>query len=284
VTINIRPANAADTLACGQICFEAFAAIADRHRFPRDFATPKEATDLISRLIDNNSFFGIVAERNGEVIGSNFLDERSTVTSVGPVTVDPRAQDKGVGRALVTAALDRARETRASSVRLMQSAYHSRSFGLYAKLGFTYRESFAVVQGPSPQDDDSLVVRRADPPVLDACDILCRGTHGFDRHGEVNDSIAAQTAHVVEREDRITAYTSGVGLFGHSIAESNADLQALIAATDDYPGTGFLLPLRNASLLQWCLARGLRIVSSMNLMTIGRYYEPTTPYLASVGY
>ncbi|MEW5809716.1 MAG: GNAT family N-acetyltransferase [Actinomycetota bacterium] len=284
MAITVRSARASDALDCGRICFQSFAAIADRHRFPRDFASVEEATHLISSLIESAFFFGVVAERDGEVIGSNFLDERSTVKSVGPVTVDPRAQDEGVGRALVTATLDRADEIRAPGVRLMQSTYHNRSLSLYAKMGFVYRSSFAVVQGTPPQCDAHLPIRRAGSSALDACDDLCRAAHGFDRHGEVRESIAAQIARVVEREGRVTAYTTGIGLFGHSVAESNADLQALIASADEYPGTGFLLPLHNASLLQWCLAQGLRVVSMMNLMTIGQYYEPRMPYLASVGY
>lgn len=284
MTVTIRSANPSDALDCGRICFESFAAIADRHCFPRDFASLEEATGLITSLIDSEFFFGVVAERDGKVIGSNFLDERSAVKSVGPVTVDPCAQDAGVGRALVTSALDRAGETRAPSVRLMQSGYHSRSLSLYTKLGFVYRNSFAVLQGASSRSDAWPTVRRAGRSVLTACDTLCSDAHGFDRHGEVRDSIDARTARVVERGGRVTAYTTGVGLFGHSIAESNADLQALIASADSYPGTGFLLPMDNASLLQWCLAQGLRVVSMMNLMTIGRYYEPRKPYLASVGY
>ena len=44
------------------------------------------------------------------------------------------------------------------------------------------------------------------------------------------------------------------------------------------------MPVRNAVLLQWCLAHGLRIVQLMTLMTIGLYNEPAGAYLPSVLY
>jgi hypothetical protein len=106
----------------------------------------------------------------------------------------------------------------------------------------------------------------------------------MDRHGEVTDSISAQSARVVLRGGRITAYTTGVGFFGHSVAETVADLQVLIADADEYAGTGFLVPTRNTRLLRWCLEGGLRVVSIMNLMTIGKFHEPAGAYLPSVGY
>lgn len=41
------------------------------------------------------------AEHEGEIVGSNFLDERSKFASVGPVTVSPEVQNGGIGRRLM---------------------------------------------------------------------------------------------------------------------------------------------------------------------------------------
>jgi hypothetical protein len=108
--------------------------------------------------------------------------------------------------------------------------------------------------------------------------------HGHDRSGEVRDAIAQGAARVVERHDRITGYTTGVALFGHSIAETNDDLIALIGAAEEFGGPGFLVPMTNTELLRWCLAHELRVVSMMNLMTIGLYQQPRGAFLASVLY
>jgi hypothetical protein len=108
--------------------------------------------------------------------------------------------------------------------------------------------------------------------------------HGHDRGGELRDAVAQGAAQVVERQGRITGYTTGVALFGHSIAETNDDLIALIGVAEEFSGPGFLVPMRNTELLRWCLAHQLRVVSMMNLMTIGLYQEPRGAFLASVLY
>jgi hypothetical protein len=87
---------------------------------------------------------------------------------------------------------------------------------------------------------------------------------------------------VVEREGRITGYTTLVGFFGHTVGESNDDLKALIGAAKEFPGPGFLLPTRNSELMRWCLKNGLKIVQPMTLMSKGLYQEPKGAFLPSV--
>ena len=48
--------------------------------------------------------------------------------------------------------------------------------------------------------------------------------------------------------------------FAHSVGETNEDLQALIAAAEEFGGPGFLVPARNGELYRFCLARRLRVV------------------------
>lgn len=91
----IRPATAADAGECGRICYHAFAPIAEKHGFPDDFPSVEVATHMISGLIGHPGFYGVVAVWGGQIVGANFLDERSTIFSVGPVVVDPDAQNRG---------------------------------------------------------------------------------------------------------------------------------------------------------------------------------------------
>jgi hypothetical protein len=95
-------------------------------------------------------------------------------------------------------------------------------------------------------------------------------------------ALAQGTASVVERDGRITGYTTGIGFFGHAVAETDQDLQALIAAAPAFPGPGFLLPTRRSALFRWCLDRGLQVVQPMTLMSLGHYREPSGPFLPSV--
>ena len=80
----LRRATPDDAAACGRICFDAFAAINDAHGFPRDFPSVDVAVGLLRMLLEHPGFYGVVAERDGTIIGSNFLDERSTIVGIGP--------------------------------------------------------------------------------------------------------------------------------------------------------------------------------------------------------
>src|SRR5215472_8040634 len=121
--ITIQPAAPADAAECGRIIHAAFAAIADQHNFPHDFPSAEIATGLASMLISHPGFYGVVAERDGRILGSNFLDERSPIAGVGPITVDPEAQNAGTGRRLMEAVIERAASRNLPGIRLVQDGY-----------------------------------------------------------------------------------------------------------------------------------------------------------------
>jgi predicted N-acetyltransferase YhbS len=285
VAVAIRPAQAADVPECGRICYDAFASIATQHGFAPDFASVDVATWLVSGLIAHPGFFSVVAECDGRILGSSFLDERSVIAGIGHVTVAPDKEDHHIGRAMTTALLQRSAQRRVPGVRLLQAAYHYRAMSLYAQLGFDVREPFAAMQGdPLALRIPGYDVRAATAADVEVCNKLCLRVHGHDRSGELRDVLARGGARLVERDGRITGYTTGVGFYGHSVAETNDDLQALIGAADAFPGAGFLVPMRNTELLRWCLSQRLQVFVVVNLMTIGLYSEPRGAFLASVWY
>jgi predicted N-acetyltransferase YhbS len=77
------------------------------------------ATHFVSQLIAHRGYFVMVAEHDGVVVGSNFLDERSTIFGAGPITVDPEVQDHQIGRARMTPVLDEWAARGAPGVRLL---------------------------------------------------------------------------------------------------------------------------------------------------------------------
>ena len=284
-TVTIRRATPEDAAASAKICYEAFHKINTQHGFPPDLPAMEPAADLMSTMFGHPGFYCVVAEEGGRIVGSNCMDERSPIAGIGPITIDPGAQNRGVGRKLMQTVLDRARERNFPGVRLVQAAFHTRSLSLYATLGFDAREPLSVMQGPAIKKTlEGCTVRPAEAVDLDACNRVCVSVHGHHRGGDLADSIAQGTAAVVERHGRITAYCSSLAFFGHAVAESNLDLQALIAAAEGFGGPGILVPTRNAELFRWCLANGLRVVEPMTLMTVGLYNEPTGAYLASILY
>ncbi len=283
MALTLHPITAADLPMAGRICHDAFRAIATEHNYPPDFPTPEVGIGLLTDLTNSPGFYGVVAEIDGQLVGSIFIDERAPIIGLGPITVDPAAQNRGVGNALMTHMLDRAEHNGAPGVRLVQAGYHRRSLCLYTRLGFAVREHLTNLQGPAlGLRLTGRTVRSAITADLAACNRLCRAVHGLDRGGSLRGAIVRGTATVVEHGGRITGYTTEIGFGGHAVAESNEDLKALIGAAPAFGGPGFLLPSRNTELFQWCLANGLRMVQSMTLMTVGLYNEPQGAYLPSI--
>jgi predicted N-acetyltransferase YhbS len=285
MTLILRKGEAADADAVGDICYRAFKAIAEQHNFTPDLPGADVAASMLAAWMSHAGFFNRVAEIDGRIVGSNFLDERNPISGVGPVTVDPALQNDGAGRALMHAVMRRSEERGFPGIRLVQAGYHIRSLALYIKLGFGVREPLACLQGAAiGKTVAGHAVRAATVSDLPDCNRVCSRVHGHDRSGELADAIARGDARVVERAGRITGYASPVAFFGHAVGDTNDDLRALIGAAQLFPGPGFLVPLRNAELLRWCLAEGLRITQTMTLMTIGLYNQPEGAWLPSVTY
>jgi GNAT superfamily N-acetyltransferase len=283
--IKLRPGRAEDAEICGRLCYEAFKNIAETHNFPPDLPSAEVATGLLSWLLGHPGFYSVVAEVDDRVVGSNFLDERSAIAGVGPVTIDPTVQNKKIGRRLMDDVHERAAQKKFPGVRLLQSAYHRRSLSLYVKLGYEVREPIACMQGSALNIAIAgHTVRPATESDLEACHALCRQVHGHDRAGELVDTIKQGSATVVEHDGRITGYATLIGFFGHAVAETNRGMEALIGAAKEFPGPGFLLPMRNGELFRWCLAHGLHVVQPLTLMSRGLYNEPAGAFLPSILY
>lgn len=283
--LKLRLGTPADAEICGRICYHAFKTVSEAHGFAPDFPAPEVAIDVLTRMLANPKFYSVVAEIDGRIVGSNFLDERNTIAGVGPITVDPTAQNRAIGRRLMDAVHQRATERNFAGVRLIQSGFHTRSLSLYTKLGYDVREHLACMQGNAV--DISIaghLVRLAAQADLESCNRLCREVHGHDRAVELDDAIARRSATVVEHDGRITGYATVIGFFGHAVGETNKDLKALIGAAKEFAGPGFLLPTRNGELFRWCLSNGLRITQPMTLMSKGVYKEPTAAFLPSILY
>jgi GNAT superfamily N-acetyltransferase len=234
-----------------KILYLAFQKLADDHNFARDFPSVEVATGLVSMLLATPGFSGIVAEENGQIVGNNFADHRSSIAGIGPISIDPEAQNQGIGRKLMQAAIDHFAAANVPGIRLVQAAYHNRSLCLYTRLGFQTREPLSVMQGPALNIKFAgYDVRRAMEADIAACNLLCRRVHG-ERGVELREAISARTARVVEHLGRITGYATDIGFFAHAVAETNHDLKSLVGAASAFQGPGFLLPTRNHEVYQY---------------------------------
>lgn len=283
MSVILRPGRPEDAQVCGTICYEAFKSISEQHNFPPDFPAPEPAIGLVTMALSHPAAYSVVAEIDGRVVGSNFLWETSSIAGVGPITVDPSAQNASVGKQLMQAVLQRGREKQFAGIRLVQAAFHNRSLSLYTKLGFDAREPLSNMNGPAlGVQIPGHSVRKATEVDLDGCNAVCSQVHGFNRSGEVEDAIRQGNATVVEHDGRISGYATMLAIFGHAVGETNDDLKALIGAAPGFPGNGFLLPTRNSDVMRWCLEHGLRVTQPMTLMSMGLYNEPNGAFTPSI--
>lgn len=288
--LHLRPIRAADRAEVARIVFEAFAGIHDRHRFPRDFPTPEAARQLVDAFSAHPAIWAVVAERDGRVIGSNFLDQRGPVAGVGPITVDPAVQAGGVGRRLMQAVLDRAAETPGTlGVRLLQDSFNTASLALYASLGFAATDPVVVMSGrPRTGPDPDVDVRPLTERDVAECEALHRAVHGYERTAELRDALTTpgMAPVVARRGGRVVAYATTLTFFAaaYAVARSERDMAALIAgalAATDAPAS-FLLPIRQSELFRWCLDAGLRVVKPMTYMAYGPQTAADGAWLPSV--
>lgn len=278
--------TAEDAPELGRLCFQAFRCVSQSHGSEPDFPDVETAIRLIEFIMSLPSSYKVAARLDGQLVGSNFLLLTDQVAGVGPITVAPDFQGRGVGRRLMEAALDYARALGFRSVRLMQDSYNLASLSLYASLGFDVREPVAVMTAAAAVQTDP-TVRGARLEDLPALEQLCLRFYRVSRRNELAAWI--QSGFPVFLRDvkgRRTGYLAA-GKLGHGVAETQADALALIGEIGRRiapPLAAFYCPLRNTALYRALMSQGCRVTKVMNLMTLGPYEEPTPVWLPSVAY
>lgn len=287
MNVTIRAAQPVDAVACGQISYAAFKAFRERHGFPVHFPTVEAAIGRAEFCINHPSLYGVVAECEGQVIGSNFLDERDPIRGLGPITVDPHVQAKGVGRQLMEAVLKRAQGS--TGVRLVADSFNMSSVSLYASLGFEIKEPLLLMSGrPASKPSREIEVRPLENDDVGDCAALCRRVHGCERTNELRDAVINLSPLVAFREGKVAGYalTFTTWPSNHAVADGEEAIQSLLlaAAILNSGLLSFLLPVRQANLYRWCLSEGFRAVLPMTLMALGKYQDPDGFYMPSILY
>lgn len=286
--MNLRPATTDDIQETGKIIYEAFRSIAEKHKFPLDFPSIESGLGMAEMVIGNPNIYGVIAEENGEIVGSNFLWEQDEIVGVGPITITPRLQTNGVGKKLMQDVIERGKN--APGIRLVQAAYNSTSMSLYTSLGFDVVEPLVLIEG-NLEDfelEDGVKVRPIEEKDFEWTAELCRKIHGFDRKNEVKQTAQIFQSFVAVREGRIVGYTTAPNMWqlNHAVAETTADMESLLsgAARLSQKPLSFLLPTRQAELFRWCLSKRMRVVQPLTLMAMGSYQKPKGSFLPSVLY
>lgn len=277
--------HATDIPALAQICFDAFGTLQDRHGVERDFDTVETAGRVMGMFCSRPDIWGVAARDSDEIVGSNFLQVSDPVAAVGPITVKPGVQSRGVGRALMDAVLRESRRREITRVRLLQEAINTTSLSLYTKLGFRWREAVALMRlTPAPADDPC--VRALTGADLDAVDRISRRQYHATRVNECRVMLGMQMpGFALERRGEVEGY-SFPGFLGHGFAPSAEDLAGLITHAARHvppPFRKVLVPLGQHELHGTLLARGATTIKLFNYMTVGEFRAPEGAWVCSIG-
>ncbi|WP_193213001.1 GNAT family N-acetyltransferase [Luteolibacter marinus] len=284
MAIELVPATEEAIPRLSDICHRAFSALHDRFGIERDIPTPEVGEMILSQTVKRPDYTGIMAVLHGKVVGSNFLTFVDEVAGVGPITVDPDLQSKGIGRQLMQWAIDESRRRGIRQVRLFQEALNTASLSLYTSLGFEWRDSAALMQAmPAAEDDDA--VRPMGPADLPAVAELSRRAYGYSRAGDAGQLLEWQVpGFLMLRDGEPVAYLFAT-LFGHAAAVSNVELLALVAQAARQlppPLARFICPLSRPGLHREALAAGHRTVKMLSYMSLGDYVPPAGAQFPSI--
>ncbi len=265
-----------------RIIFEAFRGIQEQHRFPLDIPSAEVAGMLANMIANRKDVYGVVAMLDGKVVGSNFTQLSDPVSGVGPITVDPSVQGRGIGRALMQHVVDWSLKNHGPMVRLLQEAYNMASLSLYTSLGFTVVEPVVLMEvKPATSADPS--VRPLTSNDLSDCDALCRRVLKVSRKSELAFMIAhgpqvGSVPHGRFQGNRLVGQIIP-GFFGYGVAESADDLIVMAAQTARVlpPTHRLFVPTRNGQLFRRAMQMGFRCLKPMSIMAMGPYEEPMGP-------
>lgn len=274
-----------------RICFEAFGRLQDRHGVARDFVSVDVAYMMVGMMLSRPDAAGFTAvdSASGRILGSNFLLFSDAVAGVGPITVDPECQSKGVGRLLMLAVMEEARRRRIEQVRLLQECINTTSLSLYAKLGFDWQDSCALMD-PSTGDLQRRASTGAIRPMtegdLDAVAAISKRQYHASRRNEVAACLRMQfPAFVLEDGSEVRGYFLP-GLLGHGFAAEPGQLADLVIHAGMHSPEMFhrvLVPLSENHLHRELLNRGCRTVKLMSYMTTGEFTRPVGAWVPCIG-
>jgi ribosomal protein S18 acetylase RimI-like enzyme len=286
MALELVPAEPKHINEIGRICFEAFKSIHDRHAFQRDFPDAELATKVVGMLVERKDFYGVVALLDGKPVGSNFSSLMDEVSGIGPITVDPSCQARGIGRALMEDVMYHGKRNNIDRLRLLQDSFNLTSLSLYTSLGFDVKETVVLMQA-APTSKIDQTVRPITENDLAVIEGLSKRIYKVSRINEVASALVyGFPAFLRERAGRVTGYLLP-GFLGHGVAETEEDSLALIgesARRIPPEFTRFFCPLGRAKFFRNSLKMGCRAIKVMNLMAVGPYEPPQDVWMPSILY
>jgi GNAT superfamily N-acetyltransferase len=285
MALELIPATEEHIPVLSRICHEAFSALHDRCGVDRDIPDANVGEMIISQVVKRPDYRGVVAVLDGKIVGSNFLVRADEVAGVGPITVDPALQSKGIGRVLMQWAVDEARRQDIRQTRLFQETINVTSLPLYTELGFDWRDSAAMMQARPAGEEADASVRPITVEDLPAVESLSQAAYGFSRAGDAAQLIEWQVPGFIRVRDGRTVGYLFTTLFGHAGAETDEDLLAMAGEAARHlppPLARYICPMARLGMFRKALAAGHRHLKVLSYMSLGEYVAPTGPHFPSI--
>ncbi len=282
MTVTIRHMLAEDIPRVGAVMVAAFNDVFRRHGYPEPFPSSAAGTSIAqgyARLEPNECF---TALQDGQIVGSGFIHLRGDTAGIGPITIDPSAQARGAGRALMQAVIEAGGGC--PSLRLVQDAFNVVSFPLYSSLGFEVRGTIASLVGRNIRGDvsEDVEIREWRAEDIEHLAALDTRLTGIGREQDLR-FFHAQPPHIAALvQGQLVGYlcflrTEAGTFFGPAAATQPSVLRALIlSAAEREQGKALRMrfPTRHALLLRELLAVGFRVETLQTYMVRGAWQTP----------
>jgi len=289
MTFEIRRMTREDIPEVGRIGVEAFNDLMARHNRPPLYPDPQVGPLAATAYLSIDAEHSLVATEDGHVVGSIFYRRRGETVSVGPATVAPVAQGRGVGTKLFQYVIDR--EPNAGSMRIMQDSLNLPSFELLVRIGYALGEEVAMFTLPGGFREE----RESDPAVRmarveDMIDILAmdRRLFGSDRRRDFDFLRRFGKILTLHSGRALQGYlaqmpTPGRTMLGPGGADSSESLMRLIlhAVGETLGELSLILPACSEN-VKPLLVTGFRLVGLSNLMYRGGWQVPPGAYAYSL--
>jgi ribosomal protein S18 acetylase RimI-like enzyme len=292
--VPIRPLTAADVDAVAEVDFAACHEVALRHGMRPPVRAVRESRALVRDLLAADPLGGFVAEEDGRIVGHGWLHARGPIAVVGPIAVEPAAQRRGLGRALLAHCLQAA-GSRTTQVRLLHDGFDTGALELWMSEGFRVVAPVLELELPAgaavaaAANGPGVTVREA--TTNDQARIAARDarTFGAPRPQDVERLLRAGGGVIAERGKSMVGFAlGGRGRLGPATADEPALVLALLTTLVATLARGDALRVTvvatDRALVDGLRAMGFRVARTCLYMIRGGGTAPPAGYVLMGGH